>query len=257
MVLHTYGCSWTAGEGSDRIIEDTLKGEEKLKFQNQNSWVKFLAEKLNIPHINNGICGNSNNKIFNKLVDDVRNQIIKKDDFVIIMWSSSLRDMVPFLPSGEWVTWSIKHLIQEPHKFVNSHNTENADYDNFFTKYKEFFIGELFNQNYYNIVSQNYIIFVQKLLQHYGIKYLMCYYFESIIVDLDKKDDVTHNIDKRYYWNFDKKTFRDFLNETNKLDIWEYQTSTFKTKATQHPNKIGYQLISEELYSYIKRNKLL
>jgi len=257
MILHAYGCSWTAGEGCDRIIEDTLIGEEKLKFQNENSWVKFLAEKLNIEHINNGICGNSNNRIFNKLVEDIRNQKIQKNDFVTIMWSSSLRDVVPFLPSGEWVTWSIKHLIEEPHKFINAHNTENVNYDLFFTKYKEFFIGELFNQNYYNIVSQNYIIFIQKLLEHYEIKYIMCDSFESMLIDLDKKDDVRHNIDKTYYWNFDKKTFRDFLNETNELDIWEYQTATFKTKASQHPNKKGYELISEELYNYIKRNKML
>jgi hypothetical protein len=138
-----------------------------------------------------------------------------------------------------------------------SHNTEDVDYDSFFTKYKEFFIGELFNQNYYNIVSQNYIIFVQKLLEHYGIKYIMCDSFESMLIDLDKKDDVKHNIDKTYYWNFNKKTFRDFLNETNELDIWEYQTTTFKTKASQHPNKKGYELISKELYNYIKENKML
>jgi hypothetical protein len=257
MILHAYGCSWTAGEGCNRFIEDTLTGEEKLKFQNENSWVKFLAEKLNISYINNGICGNSNNKIFNKLVEDVRNNKIQKNDFITIMWSSSLRDVVPFLPNGEWVTWSVKHLIQEPHKFINAHNTENTDYNSFFTKYKEFFIGELFNQNYYNIVSQNYIIFIQKLLEHYGIKYIMCDSFESMIMDLNKKDDVKHNIDKKYYWNFNEKTFRDFLNETNELDIWEYQTDTFKTKATQHPNLKGYKLISEELYGYIKNNKIL
>jgi hypothetical protein len=257
MILHAYGCSWTAGEGCNRFIEDTLTGEEKLKFQNENSWVNFLAEKLNISYINNGICGNSNNKIFNKLVEDVRNNKIQKNDFITIMWSSSLRDVVPFLPNGEWVTWSVKHLIQEPHKFINAHNTENTDYNSFFTKYKEFFIGELFNQNYYNIVSQNYIIFIQKLLEHYGIKYIMCDSFESMIMDLNKKDDVKHNIDKKYYWNFNEKTFRDFLNETNRLDIWEHQDTTYNTRATQHPNKIGYNLISEELYGYIKNNKIL
>jgi hypothetical protein len=85
----------------------------------------------------------------------------------------------------------------------------------------------------------------------------MCDSFESMLMDLDKKDDVRHNIDTTYYWNFDKKTFRDFLNETNELDIWEYQTATFKTKASQHPNKKGYELISKELYNYIKGNKLL
>jgi hypothetical protein len=257
MILHAYGCSWTAGEGTDRKIENTLSGSDKLKFQNENSWVKFLSDALNISSINNGVCGNSNNKIFNKIVTDVKSKKIGKEDLVIIMWSSSLRDTVPFLPTGEWVTWSVKHLIQEPHKFINSHKTEDEQYDSFFKSYKEFFIGELFNQNYYNIVSQNYIIFIQTLLKHYNIKYVMCDSFEKMVIDLNKKDDVMGNIDKSYYWNFNNKTFRDFLNEKKVLDIWEHQTEKFETTASQHPNRSGYQLISNELYNYIIKNKIM
>ena len=257
MMLHAYGCSWTAGEGCDRVLEDTLTGEEKLKFQKENSWVKLLSDKLNISHINNGICGNSNNKIFNKLVEDIRNKKIHKDDLVVIMWSSSLRDTVPFLPNGEWVSWSVKHLIEEPHKFLNSYKSEDINFDSFFTDFKHLYISEIFNQNYYNIVNQNYIIFIQKMFEFYNVNYIMCDSFESMLIDLHKKDDVRHNINTTHYWNFDKKTFRDFLNETNKLDIWEYQTATFKTKASQHPNKKGYELISKELYNYIKTNKML
>lgn len=257
MILHAYGCSWTAGEGADKKIENALSGMDKLKFQNENSWVKFLSDALNISSVNNGICGNSNNKIFNKIVTDIKNKTIRSEDLVIIMWSSSLRDTVPFLPTGGWVTWSVKHLIQEPHKFINSHKTEDEQYDSFFKSYKEFFIRELFNQNYYNIVSQNYIIFIQSLLKHYNIKYAMCDSFEKMIIDLNKNDDVTYNIDKSYYWNFNNKTFRDFLNEKKSLDIWEVQTEKFETAASQHPNKLGYRLIGEELYNYIISNKIV
>lgn len=257
MILHAYGCSWTIGQGADVDIENTLTETAKFKFQKENSWVKFLSDKLNIENINHGVSGNSNNKIFNKLIDDLKNNIVKKDDFVIIMWSSSLRDYVPFLPNGEWVTWSTNHLIKEPHKFINAHNTQNKEYDSFFKEYKEFFLTELFNQNYYNIVNQNYIIFLQKILKYYGIKYVMCDAFEPMMYNLSKKDDVLSKIDKSYYWQFNKQTFRDFLIKTNRLDIWEYQDVTFKTRATQHPNKEGYKLISQELYNYIVKNNII
>ena len=139
MMLHAYGDSWTEGQGCNRLVEDSLSKEERPAYRKENSWVKFLADKLNVPFINNGVSGNANNKIFNQIVSDIQSEKIKGGDFVTIMWSSSLRDVVPFLPSGEWVTWSVKHLIEEPHKFINSHNTKNTDYDSFFTKYIVFF----------------------------------------------------------------------------------------------------------------------
>jgi hypothetical protein len=257
MILHGYGCSWTQGEGSDVSIESTLKNEDLNQFRNEHSWLKHLANKIGIDYRNNGVSGNSNNNIFNKIVLDITDGIIKSDDLVIIMWSSSLRDSVTFLPKGEWISWSVKHLIQSPEKFVNSFKNDNIVYTKFLMDYKNFFVTELFNQNYYNIVNQNYIVFVQKLLNHYGIKYIMCDSFEPMLIDLHKKDDVTHIIHKSRYWGFRKQTFRDYLNKIKRLDIWENQNEQFETRASQHPNLEGYKLISEELYGYIKNNKIL
>jgi hypothetical protein len=257
MILHGYGCSWTQGEGSDVSVESTLKNEDLNQFRNEHSWLKILANKIGIDCRNNGVSGNSNNNIFNKIVLDITDGIIKSDDLVMIMWSSSLRDSVTFLPNGEWVSWSVKHLIQSPEKFVNSFKNDDNVYTEFIMKYKNFFVSELFNQNYYNIVNQNYIVFIQKLLNHYGIKYIMCDSFEPMLIDLHKKDDVTHTIDKSTYWGFKRETFRDFLNKTNRLDIWEHQDTTYNTRATQHPNKIGYNLISQELYNYIVDNNII
>jgi hypothetical protein len=59
------------------------------------------------------------------------------------------------------------------------------------------------------------------------------------------------------YWEFNKQTFRDYLNKEKRLDIWENQDEQFETRASQHPNLEGYKLISEELYGYIKNNKIL
>ena len=69
--------------------------------------------------------------------------------------------------------------------------------------------------------------------------------------------DITNLIDNSKYWEFNKQTFRDYLNKEKRLDIWENQDAQFETRASQHPNLEGYKLISEELYGYIKNNKIL
>ncbi len=240
MKLHAYGDSWTEGQG-------TTDNREEWK---NYSWVKIISDKLGIDSINNGVSGNSNIKIFNKVVDDLIEGKIKNDNIVVIMWSSSLRDLVPFLPKNEWVSWSIKHLIEYPHKFVESYQSENEKYNNFLCSFKELYVSNLFNQNYYNIVNQNYIIFLQKMFDFYEVKYVMCDAFESMIIELNKDDDRLDIIDKKYYWQFGKKTIRDFLNDTNREDIWEHNEN-YKNRPTQHPNIDGYKLISDMLYDFI------
>jgi len=258
MILYGYGCSWTEGEGCDIKIENEISDRIlKKEFRNSNSWLKFLSDKLQLEYINNSFSGNANNKIFNDVIRDIQNGIVKKGDFVIIMWSSSLRDYVPFLPKGEWISWSVKHLLESPDKFINSYKSDDKLYNNFLSKYKDFFIANMFNQNYYNIVNQNYIIFLQKMFEEYGIKYLMCDSFETTIIDVEKSDNLLHLINKKNYWKFMDITFRDFLNNTNRLDIWEYQDANYNTRATQHPNTNGYKLISEELYNYIIENNII
>jgi lysophospholipase L1-like esterase len=242
MNLHAYGDSWTEGQG-------TTEDRQQWK---THSWVKIVSDRLGVYPINNGISGNSNLNIFNKVVDDLIEDKIKENDIVVVMWSSSLRDLVPFLPKNEWVSWSVKHLVEYPHKFVESYQSENEKYNNFLYSFKELFITDLFNQNYYNIVNQNYIIFLQKMFEFYKIKYVMFDAFESMINDLDKKDSKLEIINQNYYWEFNKKTIRDLLNSTNRDDIWEH-TENYKDRPTQHPNIEGYRLISEIIYDFIKK----
>lgn len=257
MILNAYGDSWTIGQGCDRKIEDNLTTEEKIEFQKNHSWPKILSDKIGCEFINHGISGNSNNKIFNTVISDVKENRVTEKDLVIIMWSSSLRDPVPFLPSGEWVTWSVKHMLQEPYKFLNSYTSENIKFDSFFTEYKKLFISDLFNQNFYNIVNQYYIIFLQRLLEYFGIRYVMCDSFENMVIDLRKEDNLTSFINKSSYWEFDKKTFRSYLIEKGRIDIWEYQDPNFESRATQHPNYSGYKIIAEEIHNFVLKNKIL
>ena len=243
MNLHAYGDSWTEGQGTT----------DDRKEWKTHSWVKIVSDKLGVNSNNNGISGNSNLNIFNKVVDDLIEDKIKENDIVVVMWSSSLRDLVPFLPKNEWVSWSVKHLVEYPHKFVESYQSENEKYNNFLYSFKELFITDLFNQSYYNIVNQNYIIFLQKMFEFYKIKYVMFDAFESMINDLDRKDSKLEIINQNYYWEFNKKTIRDLLNSTNRDDIWEH-IENYKDRPTQHPNIEGYRLISEIIYDFIKKS---
>lgn len=254
MILRAYGDSWTEGQGADAVIEKSITERHELrKFRNEHSWVKLLSEKLELNYVNNGLSGLSNVKIFNQLVSDIKDGLISKDDFVIVMWSSSLRDSVPFLPNNEWISWSIKQLFEtSSENFIKSYKSGNKDYDNFLMSYKELFIAELFNQNYYNIINQNYIIFVQKLMEDYGIKYIMCDAFENMVIDLQPKDDITNFINKKYYWNFGDTCFKSFLHATKRKDIWEPVEISKQDIGGIHPSKIGYELISDEIYKYLK-----
>jgi len=255
MILHAYGDSWTEGEGCNLEIESTLKNQELIIYRNQNSWVKLLADKLNLQWINNGKSGNPNSVIFNSIIDDVTNDRIKKDDLVIVLWSSSLRDYAAFLPRQQWVSWSVKHLVNLPEKFINSYKSNNETYDSFLREYKSFLLDNLFNQNYYNIVNQNYIIFLQKLFEFYDIKYVMADAFDMMVVNPNETDDVSNIIKTKHYWEYRKKTMKDFLCES-KSNCFEDRKMMAKNPA-QHPNILGYNLISVEFNNYIVKNNII
>lgn len=240
MKLYSYGDSWTAGEGSSSNKDEW----------NNHSWINIMSEKISIECINKGISGNSNFKIFNSVIKDVRDGVVKSDDVISISWSSSLRDIVPFLPNDEWISWSIKHLVQFPEKFFHSLKTNENKYFEFIKEFKILYVSEMFNQSYYNIINQNYIIFLQRLFDYYGIKYFMSDSIEKMIINVDEKDNKTHLINKKTYWNFTNKSMRDFLFDMKRNDVWEYGNLTTQNTPSIHPNKLGYELISEEMYRF-------
>ena len=138
-------------------------------------------------------------------------------------------------------------------RFIKSYKSGDNRYDSFLQSYKEFYIGELFNQNYYNIINQNYIIFIQKMMEHYGIKYIMCDAFENMLIDVKPKDDVTKYINKKVYWGFGKKCFKQLLYEQKEMDIWEKIETSKQDIGGIHPNKKGYQIIYNEVYEFLKK----
>ena len=255
MKLYAYGDSWTEGVGIDWPTEQSYKDRNQLQlFRNKNSWVTHLANKMGLEAVNNGWSGKANNIIFNEVINDLRNNKIKKDDFVVIMWSSSLRDYVPFLPKGEWISWGQLELSKLPNKFIESYTYGDEKFNNFLTEYKKFFLGNLFTQNYYNIINQNYIIYLQHMLNEYNIKYIMCDGFDLMVQNLNKNDDTTHLIDTTNYWGFGIESLEMWLIKNFKdKDIWEKKIPN-PIEVAQHPNGDGYKLIANTLYDFIVLN---
>ena len=265
MRLYTFGDSWTEGVGSDLNEESqTSVLEEKTEIRKKYCWPKHLSECMNVEYENLGVGGNSNEIIFNSISHCLQTNKIKKNDFVIIMWSSSLRDNVVFFPKendwygNDWYIYSKyyllkKYLYEDIFSFKKS---ENKSYDILKKQYKEFYITNLYNENYYDIVNQNYIIYLQFMFKNLGIRYLFCDGFDTMVnFNLDKNIDKTEFIDKNHYWNFSKKTFRDFLLETKQSNVWEnYKKDNNNDK---HPSKHGYKLISTELFEFINKKNLL
>ena len=79
--------------------------------------------------------------------------------------------------------------------------------------------------------------------------------FDMMVVNPNETDDVSNMIKSKYYLEYRKKTMRDILKET-KLDCFEDIKMISKNPA-QHPNMLGYNLISVEFNNYIVKNNII
>ncbi len=261
MKLFTFGDSWTEGVGANLKEElQTDIPEERTKIRQKYSWPTHLSNLLCVDLQNYGIGGSSNKRIFDLACHNIHNQIISKDDFVIVMWSSSLRDGVPFFPTENlWHFWGEKYM-NKSHIYKSAlANVKSVDpHKNLKGEYQEYFIENLFTDVYYNIINQNYILYLQYMFEKIGIRYVFCDAFDIMIkMGSYYEDNKTHLINKNHYWGFGDKTFRKFLAEKNRKDIWENNKLWLDDVAGIHPNKNGYKIIADELYSFIKEKDLL
>jgi len=266
MKLFTFGDSWTEGVGGDLIEEEkTNSPEERTKIRQNFCWPKYLSDLLEIEFCNFGMGASSNKTIFDVVSHSIHNQTFSKNDLVVIMWSSSLRDSLPFFPDDNpWHFWgerylNKKHIYQFIVNTTKLNNTDSHININLKKDYKEFFLENLFSDQYYNIINQNYILYLQFMFDRIGVRYVFCDAFDTMIKkNILKEIDKTDYINKNHYWNFSNKTFKDHLCETNKKEVWEdkklWDDNHYGGK---HPSKFGYQLIAKELYHWILEKNIL
>jgi lysophospholipase L1-like esterase len=262
MKLFTFGDSWTEGVGGN--IEDeytTDNPEQRTIIRQKYCWPTHLSDLLKCEVINNGVGAFSNNAIFNAICYQLKKKTIVQDDFVIIMWSSSLRDSLPFFPTeDDFFIWgkrykSKEHLLKYIFDGVGG---DNVNYNRAEKNFRDYYIGNLFNDTYYDIVNQNYILHLQFIFNEMGIRYLFCDAFDVMInKNINVSVDKTHLIESDRYWGYQNKTMANLLIDTDRKDVWEDNNNWIANTAGKHPSSNGYKLIADELYQYILNNNLL
>lgn len=262
MKLFSFGDSWTEGVGGNIKEEETTDiPEERTALRQKYCWPKHLSELLNCDFHNGGVGGFSNNAIFNTIHYNLKNEIITKDDFVVVMWSSSLRDSLPFFPNeDDFFIWG-KRYKSKNHLFKHIFGGGKGNLSNFsrFEKdYRDYFISNLYTDTYYDIVNQNYILYLQFMFKQMGLRYVFCDAFDTMInnkiIDEVNKSDL---IDESHYWGYKNKTMADLLIESKRKDVWEDDNYWTENTAGKHPNNNGYKMIADELYRFISENSLL
>lgn len=262
MRLFTFGDSWTEGVGGNIDEERTTDIlEEKTIIRQKYCWPKHLSELFECEVKNYGVGSFSNTAIFNAICYQLKNEIITQDDFVVIMWSSSLRDPLPFFPTeDDFFIWGKRYKSKEYLlKYIfDGVNGDNVNYNRAEKNFRDYYIGNLFSDTYYDIVNQNYILHLQFICNELGIRYLFCDAFDRMInKNIDGLVDKTHLIECDRYWGYKDKTIVDLLIDTNRKDVWEDNTKWINTIAGKHPNSNGYKLIADELYKFINKGNLL
>lgn len=258
-MLHTFGDSWTEGVGGSLKEEySTENPEERTKIRQKYCWPKYLSDKLGIPFTNYGIGGCSNKIIFEAVCNSIENESIKKNDFVVIMWSSSLRDSLPFFPTNNpWHFWGERYKSKEHlYKFIfTKSEVENQNYGRLKKDFMDFYISNLYSDEYYNIVNRNYILYLQFMFKNLGIRYLFCDAFDLMIKNTTLTDVKTF-VDFNHYLGYASKTIRDYLIDTKRKDVWEDNLGWGKIYG-KHPSKLGYEIIANRIYEFIIEKNIL
>ncbi len=257
MKIITFGDSWTSGEGTNHSITRKWEVNEMEKMEQYNkshSWTRYLADKIGVQYKNFGETGSTNYRIFSNVFEQFAQDQINKDDLVIIMWSSPLRDPLPFFPhmfskTGPiGLSWSLKELATDSKESLKRYYDHwgktnkqwitymENDLIKFMDNYFPFYLENLHDESYYKLLNTNYMIMLEKYLKSKGIDYIMCNAFEELNYD-KKLVDITN------YYNH--QTMFEFL--SNKGEVWEDTQSIYTIK---HPNTQGHKLIAEELFDF-------
>ena len=260
----SFGDSFTLGLGTDRIIEDELfkseddrkKGKYKLaKFQRNNSFTKFFADKFKSPFKNTAVPGCSNKNILDSLINWDMKYGLEKDDFVLIGFTSSYRDKLPFFPDAyndnvrSGFQWSMKEL-----PLLNSANDiffwdskltkrHQDTLNEFMKEYLKFYMVEVFDDSYWQIYNSNLIVYIQKFLEFKKVKYIMFDAFEPMLNDIPKF------VNKKTYWGCAKQNIYSFLKQFND-DVYELDGWNVNEGVSRHPSIKGHKLFTEELYRF-------
>lgn len=124
MRLICFGDSWTAGHGveTDSFYKERASPNNFIiKLREQNSWVKWVAQKLEVPFVNMGISGYGNEYIFKDIVYNKESNHFEEDDIIIVMFSYPYRYKSKDMYDVPKLFWKIENELREyKHFYFNS-----------------------------------------------------------------------------------------------------------------------------------------
>ena len=268
-MIYSFGDSFTAGLGVDRLYEnsqlgehpdwDTMTNEQKNiqrskveRFRHENSYTAFFARKLGVGYLNSGLSGCSNIDILNSIFE--LDNSFKQGDIVFVGFTSSLRNPISFFPRKfsetefklapnldvlkDFTTLKVNEKMKEFY-------TEESM--SFFQEYSKFYLTEMFDEQYYEIVNYNIIVFLQKYFEYKKVNYIMLDAFDYMV---NKKYE---HINQKYYWNFNKETIYSYIASFNDEGLLETEGYNPHNQTPRHPSTEGHKLFAEDLHKFYKK----
>ena len=204
-------------------IGDSFTYGQELANPEQDAWPVILAEKLNMPLLNEGSPGVGNEYIVKQTIKVVAKH---KPQFIIIAWTSCGRqehadkhgvyDIWPGCNSGIFDRDYILKYRTELIEYITTHNNDVHEYRRWLRQ----------------------VILLQSFLQNHRIDYIMCNVFDN-----------QHRFGKQYQ---DNQGYYELIDETrfvgwptDGMVEWAWGTPH---GSGGHPLEQGHQRIAEKLY---------
>ncbi len=281
MNIFCYGDSWVEGVGSEfepgsgEICDKLRYGNQWEHMRNRYSWPGQLQTK--IIKINNytkiireGYSGFSNYDIYKRIINHISTEKIKSGDIAIISLSSILREPLSFLYTKSdykddhhgFMNYSNSTMIHDnEHNINNLHWIKSLDdkFKNLTESVYQDYLVNRFNYSFLYEITMNYICNLQIYFEKLGIDYLFVNAFEYNV----SKESPFYDQINFQNWILPNYTLQEYLlDKAKEMDkslpysVWENDFKNVdKCLDGPHPNKIGYEIISDLIYDeLIKRN---
>lgn len=273
-MIHCFGDSWVQGIGTEwepgqgRISMDDRYNDkfEWWKVYRKYSWSgvvqKLFDNKVKIQ--NYGSAGYSNEDIYRTVIESLWEEKIKKGDFVIVSFSSIVRQNLPFFyvkkQETGFINYSNSCLLQYKDGKDNGlhwidsiwqKDLQDATKDAF----KDYIVNR-FSYDFLYEMSMNYILNLQVYFEKLGIEYMFVNAFENVV----SKDNHLYKYIKQDKWILPEYTLQEYLVDKAKdfdkskgYSVWEDdEIHVERNEDGPHPNRIGHQMLGELIYEHIK-----
>lgn len=178
--LYANGCSWTAGNGiQDDPFLSNIRLEERWSYLIEYAWPNILANKLNVPHLNEALGAGSNARMVRTTCDFIRRYPKEKYKTLVVVlgWSTVDRNELYLRNNGK-EGWCMFNASQP----ISSHKPPfrpefNNDYMARVDAWQKDYVIDIYSHhaNYVKFLQEMYLM--NNLLENLGIKYL---FFSSL-----------------------------------------------------------------------------